>query len=228
MFMKWVIKITGDINKLRDEIDAIDKKIIDLILKRMDIVHQVGLTKSKSKTRIYVPEREVAIYKKLSSCSNLSSKEIQSFYTEIISVCRKLEDTLNVGINRDIFSLLGVKKIFGEYVNPIFFNTLNEIDLSSIHYILLKFSKEMIDFLLKNNWYIINKIDVEEETLYLFSFYKNEILNYDDIIVFLYKDILSEDHIKIENNLFINFLSRKQTEKLKNLDINIIGFIPNI
>lgn len=228
MFMKWVIKITGDINKLRAEIDEVDKKIIELILKRMEIVHQVGLTKSKNKTRVYVPEREVAIYKRLSSFSNLSPKDIQSFYTEIISFCRKLEGILNVGVKADSISLLGVKKLFGEYVNPIFFNTFNELDLTSTKYILSKFSKDMLDFLLENNWHVINKTEIQGETLYLFSFYENSILKDDDIAVILYKEILSTNSIKIENNHYINFLSANMIEQVKDLDIKILGFIPYI
>ncbi len=228
MFMKWVIKITGDINKLRAEIDEVDKKIIELILKRMEIVHQVGLTKSKNKTRVYVPEREVAIYKRLSSFSNLSPKDIQSFYTEIISFCRKLEGILNVGVKADSISLLGVKKLFGEYVNPIFFNTFNELDLTSTKYILSKFSKDMLDFLLENNWHVINKTEIQGETLYLFSFYENSILKDDDIAVILSKEILSTNSIKIENNHYINFLSANMIEQVKDLDIKILGFIPYI
>ena len=228
MFMKWVIKITGDINKLRAEIDEVDKKIIELILKRMEIVHQVGLTKSKNKTRVYVPEREVAIYKRLNSFSNLSPKDIQSFYTEIISFCRKLEGILNVGVKADSISLLGVKKLFGEYVNPIFFNTFNELDLTSTKYILSKFSKDMLDFLLENNWHVINKTEIQGETLYLFSFYENSILKDDDIAVILSKEILSTNSIKIENNHYINFLSANMIEQVKDLDIKILGFIPYI
>lgn len=228
MFMKWVIKITGDINKLRAEIDEVDKKIIELILKRMEIVHQVGLTKSKNKTRVYVPEREAAIYKRLSSFSNLSPKDIQSFYTEIISFCRKLEGILNVGVKADSISLLGVKKLFGEYVNPIFFNTFNELDLTSTKYILSKFSKDMLDFLLENNWHVINKTEIQGETLYLFSFYENSILKDDDIAVILSKEILSTNSIKIENNHYINFLSANMIEQVKDLDIKILGFIPYI
>lgn len=228
MFMKWVIKITGDINKLRAEIDEVDKKIIELILKRMEIVHQVGLTKSKNKTRVYVPEREVAIYKRLSSFSNLSPKDIQSFYTEIISFCRKLEGILNVGVKADSISLLGVKKLFGEYVNPIFFNTFNELDLTSTKYILSKFSKDMLDFLLENNWHVINKTEIQGETLYLFSFYENSILKDDDIAVILSKEILSTNSIKIENNHYIYFLSANMIEQVKDLDIKILGFIPYI
>ena len=226
--MKWVIKITGDINKLRDQIDKIDKKIIDLILKRMNIVHQVGLAKSQNKGRIYVPEREVEIYKKLSSFSDLSPKEIQSFYTEIISVCRKLEAILNVGIKKDQFSLVGIKKLFGEYVNPIFFEKLCEVDLASTNYILSNFSKEIIAFILKNNWFVINKIDVNNEVLYLFSSYENTIIKDDDIVVILYDDILSKDYIKIEDNTFINFVLKEQVKTFENLDIKTIGVIPNI
>ncbi len=226
--MKWVIKITRDINKLREEIDIIDKKIVRLILDRMDIVHQVGLTKSKDNSRIYVPEREIAIYKKLSNFSGLTSTEIQSFYTEIISFCRKLEGTLNVGIKSNVLSFIGIKKIFGEYVSPIVVNQFEELDLKSVKYILSDFSTETIEFIEKNNWYLINKINLNSDTLYLFSSYNNCIFESNDITYVLYDDILSKEYIKIKPNLFVNLILFKNLENFEKLNIKILGTIPCI
>lgn len=226
--MKWVIKITRDINKLRKEIDIIDKKIVRLILDRMDIVHQVGLTKSKDNSRIYVPEREIAIYKKLSDFSGLTSTEIQSFYTEIISFCRKLEGTLNVGIKSNALSFIGIKKIFGEYVNPIVVNQFEELDLKSVKYILSDFSTETLEFIEKNNWYLINKINLNSDTLYLFSSYNNSVFESNDITYVLYDDILSKEYIKIKSNLFVNLILFKDLENFEKLNIKILGTIPCI
>lgn len=226
--MKWVIKITRDINKLRKEIDIIDKKIVRLILDRMDIVYQVGLTKSKDNSRIYVPEREIAIYKKLSDFSGLTSTEIQSFYTEIISFCRKLEGTLNVGIKSNALSFIGIKKIFGEYVNPIVVNQFEELDLKSVKYILSDFSTETLEFIEKNNWYLINKINLNSDTLYLFSSYNNSVFESNDITYVLYDDILSKEYIKIKPNLFVNLILFKNLENFEKLNIKILGTIPCI
>lgn len=228
MFMKWVIKITRDINKFREQIDKIDKKIVELILKRMEVVHQVGLTKSKDSSRIYVPEREIAIYKKLGEFSGLSPKEIQSFYTEIISFCRKLEGVLNVGIKYNASSLIGIKKIFGEYVNPVVINKFEELNLESVKYILTPFSKEIVDFVKKNNWYLINKVDLNNEVLYLFSSFNNSIFKDDDVVYILYNGIISNENIKIEQNLFINLIPFKNLKDFEDLDIKILGTIPNI
>ena len=86
----------------------------------------------------------------------------------------------------------------------------------------------MLDFLLENNWHVINKTEIQGETLYLFSFYENSILKDDDIAVILSKEILSTNSIKIENNHYINFLSANMIEQVKDLDIKILGFIPYI
>ncbi|WP_438525095.1 chorismate mutase [Cetobacterium sp.] len=174
--MKWGIKITTNINKLREEIDNIDEQIIELVLKRMKVVHEVGVTKSKDNTRIYVPEREISIYNRLSNISGISSEDIAHFYTEIISFCRKLEGILNVGIKDDKHSLLGVKKLFGEHVNPIIIQNFNSLDLNSTKYILSIIDDEVLEFIKINDWSIINKVNVLNETLYLFSCYKNTTL----------------------------------------------------
>lgn len=222
--MKWVIKITNNINELREKIDTIDKKIIELIANRMEVVHQVGVTKSKENSRIYVPERESAIYKKLSSHSGISSQDIAGFYTEIISFCRKLEGILDVAIKKDSYSLIGVKKLFGEHVNPIFIETFESFDKNCIKYILSPFNNEILDFIQKNNWFVINKVIVDNESFYLFSSFENTLLDNEDIAFILNTQKISDDFIKLNEDTFINLLPYNKVKSC--YDFKILGVIP--
>lgn len=222
--MKWVIKITSDINKLREKIDSIDEKIIELILNRMEVVHKVGVTKSKQNSRIYVPEREVAIYKKLSTLSGISEKDISNFYTEIISFCRKFEGILDVAIKKDTYSLLGVKKLFGEHVNSIFVENFEEIDTDSIKYILSPFDEEILNFIQNKNWFLINSVFINNETLYLFSSFENTILNDDDIAIVLADHKIADDFIKLNEHNFINLLPYNRAKSWSNF--KLLGVIP--
>ncbi|MGL4402718.1 MAG: chorismate mutase, partial [Fusobacteriaceae bacterium] len=54
-----------ELGKLRENIDSIDKQILELILKRVECVEKVGELKGKNNFRIYVPERENSIFKNL-------------------------------------------------------------------------------------------------------------------------------------------------------------------
>ena len=46
------------LSKLRDQIDAVDKQLIDLLAERLALVHKVGEVKTEHGLPIYVPERE--------------------------------------------------------------------------------------------------------------------------------------------------------------------------
>ncbi|MEL0628079.1 bifunctional chorismate mutase/prephenate dehydrogenase [Psychromonas aquatilis] len=52
------------LSKLRDEIDAVDQQIIDLLAERLRLVGEVGEVKTKHGLPIYVPEREAAMLAK--------------------------------------------------------------------------------------------------------------------------------------------------------------------
>ncbi|WP_372880319.1 bifunctional chorismate mutase/prephenate dehydrogenase [Psychromonas sp.] len=52
------------LSKLRDQIDAVDQKIIDLLAERLRLVGEVGEVKAKHGLPIYVPEREAAMLAK--------------------------------------------------------------------------------------------------------------------------------------------------------------------
>jgi len=52
------------LDKLRDKIDLVDEKLIDLISQRLALVAQVGEVKSEAGVPIYAPEREAAMLAK--------------------------------------------------------------------------------------------------------------------------------------------------------------------
>ena len=50
-----------ELNELRDQIDAVDKQIVDLLAQRLSLVEKVGEVKSKHGLPIYAPDREAAM-----------------------------------------------------------------------------------------------------------------------------------------------------------------------
>ena len=60
-----------ELNKLRDKLDNIDNKPLNLLNERMITVHKVGEVKAQTGGAIYRPEREKAIIDRLT----LQSKE---------------------------------------------------------------------------------------------------------------------------------------------------------
>ena len=50
-----------ELNELRDQIDAVDKQIVELLAQRLSLVERVGEVKSKHGLPIYAPDREAAM-----------------------------------------------------------------------------------------------------------------------------------------------------------------------
>jgi chorismate mutase / prephenate dehydratase len=84
------------LKELRDQLDAIDDKVLQLLNQRMEVVHKVGELKAKSGGAIYRPEREKAIIDRLyqqSKESNglLNRNAIEALFLEIFAISRNLE-----------------------------------------------------------------------------------------------------------------------------------------
>ncbi len=80
----------------RDALDLIDNEILELLNKRMNVVHRVGEIKSNDGSAIYRPEREKAILdrltqKSLESDGALNKGAIEAIFLEIFAVSRNLE-----------------------------------------------------------------------------------------------------------------------------------------
>ena len=86
---------------LRNKLDNIDNTLLELINKRMEIVHQVGALKAVSGGAIYRPEREKAIIDRLEKINtenngSLNRSAIEALFLEIFAISRNIELPENV------------------------------------------------------------------------------------------------------------------------------------
>lgn len=118
-----------NIDKLRNLIDAIDKKILDLVSKRAEAARKIG--QEKKDGVIYKPEREAQILQKLSSLNKglLNKESIEAIFLTIISNCRALEKKVSVSYlgPTGTFSEEAARKKFGDNVNYITTNSIDEV-----------------------------------------------------------------------------------------------------
>lgn len=82
-----------ELKPLRDQIDAIDKQILELLNQRGKVAQEVGHVKDKTNAPIYRPEREAQVLRELAKRNPgpLISSDLQQIYRQIMSACRALE-----------------------------------------------------------------------------------------------------------------------------------------
>jgi chorismate mutase/prephenate dehydratase len=87
-----------NLDEIRIQIDRIDHDLLDLLSKRADLVHEVGVVKKRDGLQIYAPEREESLLRKLIEINNgrLPEKSIRAIYREIMSAALNLEDDLKI------------------------------------------------------------------------------------------------------------------------------------
>lgn len=84
---------------LRNKIDAVDQKLIDIVNERAKLVVEVGKIKRKSGSPIYAPHREQAVLKKVLGMNEgpLAEKTVEALYRELMSGSFHLEQPLRIG-----------------------------------------------------------------------------------------------------------------------------------
>lgn len=107
--------------ELRNNIDDIDQKLVDLINQRARQVIEVGKIKQGAKIPIYAPHREAAVMKKVAQLNEggvFPQEAIEAIYREMMSGSFKLEQPLRIGYLGPIgtFSHLAATKKFGACV----------------------------------------------------------------------------------------------------------------
>ena len=87
-----------NLDDIRNQIDTIDHDLLDLLSRRAELVHEVGLIKKRDGLQIYAPEREEALLRKLIEINQgrLPEKSIRAIYREIMSAALSLEDDLTI------------------------------------------------------------------------------------------------------------------------------------
>ena len=87
-----------NLDDIRSQIDTIDHDLLDLLSRRADLVHEVGVVKKRDGLQIYAPEREEALLRRLIEMNQgrLPENSIRAIYREIMSAALALEDDLTI------------------------------------------------------------------------------------------------------------------------------------
>lgn len=84
--------------RVRNQIDALDREIVERLNTRLKCAQQIGEIKRGAKTRIYVAEREADVLRRVSAANRgpLKPAALQAIYREIMSAALALEKPLCV------------------------------------------------------------------------------------------------------------------------------------
>jgi chorismate mutase / prephenate dehydratase len=83
---------------LREQIDAIDRQLLDLLNQRAQIAQEVGHVKAETSAPVFRPEREAQVLRSVADRNPgpLQSGDVQTIFREIMSACRALEKRVSV------------------------------------------------------------------------------------------------------------------------------------
>ncbi|MBS1187314.1 MAG: pheA [Burkholderiaceae bacterium] len=98
-----------DLLPLRDQIDAIDAQLLELLNRRARVAQQVGHVKAKTNAPVFRPEREAQVLRGVAERNPgpLVSADLQTIFREIMSACRALE-------KRTVVAYLGPSGTYSE------------------------------------------------------------------------------------------------------------------
>jgi len=123
----------ADLADIRERIDAVDKKIQQLINERARFAQQVGVAKGElgSAVDYYRPEREAEVLRKIVERNEgpLRDEEILRLFREIMSACLAQQEPLKIGFlgPEGTFTQTAVFKHFGHSVRALPFHTIDEV-----------------------------------------------------------------------------------------------------
>lgn len=91
--------MTDELEELREDIDRIDRNIVQLLDERADVVEKIGAIKRERDLDLYVPGREREILDRLEGLGDgtFPPGSLRTVYREIIATCLNLETPVTVG-----------------------------------------------------------------------------------------------------------------------------------
>jgi chorismate mutase/prephenate dehydratase len=130
----------NSIQKYREEIDRIDKQIVELILKRAEFASEIGKLKKENNLSIYKPDREIKIYENIKNYyqefykknpveNKFPLEALIYVYRELMSGTIQMEGGAIIGYlgPPGSFSHVAVQKRFGKSIQTIPYNSIREI-----------------------------------------------------------------------------------------------------
>jgi len=105
---------------LREQIDAIDAQLLDLLNRRARLAQEVGHVKAETNAPVFRPEREAQVLRGVAERNPgpLDGADVQTIFREIMSACRALEKRVRVAYlgPAGTFSEQAVYRQFGHAV----------------------------------------------------------------------------------------------------------------
>lgn len=116
---------------LREQIDAIDAQILDLLSRRGRLAQEVGHVKAETDAPVFRPEREAQVLRGVAERNGgpLNSHDLQTIFREVVSACRALEKRVTVAYlgPAGTFSEQAVYQQFGRAVEGLPCASIDEV-----------------------------------------------------------------------------------------------------
>ena len=82
-----------DLNNLRNEIDEIDRQLVELFNRRARCAQQIGRYKQQNQQAVYEPKREEAVIANIARSNDgpLSDEDLVAIYNAILAAMRRLQ-----------------------------------------------------------------------------------------------------------------------------------------
>lgn len=120
--------MTDNLKRIRRQIDALDGRLLDLLSARARLAQRIGGLKTGA---IYRPEREAQVVRGILAKNRgpLPDQALARLYTEIMSACRSLEDSMTVAYlgPQGTFSQEAAAKHFGGVASLESCATIDEV-----------------------------------------------------------------------------------------------------
>ena len=116
---------------LREQIDAIDAQILELLSRRGKVAQEVGHVKAETNAPVFRPEREAQVLRGVAERNPgpLKDRDVQTIFREIMSSCRALEKRVTVAYlgPSGTFSEQAVFQQFGSAIETLPCVSIDEV-----------------------------------------------------------------------------------------------------
>ncbi|MBI3038816.1 chorismate mutase [bacterium] len=127
----------SDLLKKREEIDVLDKRLVEILDQRADLVKEMSkIKKSENQPQVYVPGREEFILSKIEEThkGSFPNQVLRSIFTEVISACRNLESSDKIAFLGERYGWAhdAAQNQFGSSAGFVGYEQVNEL-ISSLY-----------------------------------------------------------------------------------------------